>query len=237
MDPFATPTPVPTLAAGVSLSAIATICFLDPKLATTLDGQDACEVALKTVLGRLGTKAANVTRIHASSSNMSSCRCQALVGFKDGSLQAFAFDWTDFSVGNGIPIAASEWPWGTAAAFTSPPVARGTFGLQAPSELAKRSPLPYCGDNGYPTDVDHAQCFIDSVLAGHPAEYIEESPGYEGGWFVSVYRFTGSGAITIESGSMDRPYGAKDFVLSWQPRAYGMVEVYTDGTRAFGPFQ
>jgi hypothetical protein len=201
-------------------------------LSTSPGGEDACQQAATAILARLGAAAVDVTRIHVSYTRMAACSCGALVGSRDGSLEAFSFDWSDLSVGDGSPADASAWPWGDAAQFTSPPAARGTFDLQAPAAVATRSPLPYCGDDT-PADLthaDHAACFIDSVLAGRPAEWISEGPGYEGGRFVSIQRFMGSGAITIDSGSHYVHDGATKPELSWAPRTYGMLEIYPDGT-------
>jgi hypothetical protein len=101
------------------------------------------------------------------------------------------------AVSVGIRGAAATWPTGpgSAPAVERPEIAR------APSAIAKRTPLPYCGATEYQDDPIAWTCFLSAVLAGQPAELIEHASGTEGGAIVFLYRFEGRGAVVEYEGS------------------------------------
>jgi hypothetical protein len=172
----------------------------------------ACPQIIHATLAILGQRAKDVVRVQAGSVCASPCTDSVIVGFSDGHLEAAAADWELVDgVDQGVAIApfhpaeASVWPWGDAATFDSPAVARPTFLLSTSAELTKRTPLPHCGvdtvSSGTPdltapdgTNPGARRCFASAVLTGHPAEYVSQASD-AGGLYVSVERFTGSGPV------------------------------------------
>ena len=97
-------------------------------------------------------------------------------------------------------------------AFTPPPT--GLADLPgAPASLADRAPYPLCGDEtapmGGPYDGPARTCFLNGVLAGSPVEFASEGAGTEGGRYVHLYRYPGTGGlefVTGEGGSWQRSF-------------------------------
>ena len=85
-------------------------------------------------------------------------------------------------------------------AFRAPPRAAPDLGGGTPAALAGREAFPFCGreDVGQAETYDTAarRCFLDGVMAGSPVELVSRplltvpDPS-----LLSVYRFTGQGAI------------------------------------------
>ena len=174
----------------------------------------ACPEIIDVTLAILGPRAKDVVRIQAGSVCADPCSDKVIVGFKDGHLEGASAGWEESDGGvvpSSVTVApfhsmdASAWPWGDAAKFDSPAVARPTLLLPASAELARRTPVPHCGvetiSSGMPdltapdgTNPAARRCFASAVLTGHPAEYVSQASD-ESGRRVAVDRFMGSGPV------------------------------------------
>ena len=92
------------------------------------------------------------------------------------------------------PSVASDATWPAAGNETIPTVKRPSI-KDAPREVARREPYPYCGraETGEPPSV--TGCFRDAVLAGRPAEIIDRGYGTEGGEVLQIMRYDGDGPL------------------------------------------
>jgi len=93
-----------------------------------------------------------------------------------------------------VPVPAAAWPelpGPPPISAIQRPVIPG-----APREVATRTPYPFCGrdDTAVALNPAAARCFIDSVVTGRPAEFIEQVYDTEGGADLQLYRFSGQGA-------------------------------------------
>jgi hypothetical protein len=216
--PVATDTPKPT--ARVSLGPVAAlkqltiICRTDALDDTSPDlTGEKCLGIFRAVLPALGSLAGDVVRLEAGlvcPASSSSCTDNLIVGFKDGHLEGAkatsASADAPYIVGTLHAVAASVWPWGSAATFHSPAVKRPSLPIPASPELAKRTALPYCGLEVNDPASDARICFSNAVLTGHPAEIVTKTTahliGAPDGTDVAVIRFNGSGSIAEYDGSI-----------------------------------
>lgn len=84
--------------------------------------------------------------------------------------------------------------WPFPGLFVSPPVRRGS--VPAPAKvIATRDAYPYCGKAAEQGPVEVLECFRNSIIAGRPAEAVQETIATEGGDVVQLFRFGGTGAI------------------------------------------
>ncbi len=115
-----------------------------------------------------------------------------VVGWAGGDAYSTVIDVRHSTVPVPMPESSIEWP--TFGSSEPPMVARPTI-KNAPTEVAERTPYPFCGraELGDPPSV--IACFRDAVLAGRPAEMIQRVYGTEGGVLLQVFRFSGRGAI------------------------------------------
>jgi hypothetical protein len=92
-----------------------------------------------------------------------------------------------------VPEPVAAWP--DPGAPTVPPIQRPVI-PGAPMEVATRTPYPFCGrdDTAVALKPAVARCFIDAVIVGRPAEFIEQVYDTEGGAILQLYRFSGQGA-------------------------------------------
>ena len=224
-DPAAI-TPVPTLPRGTDPAGMTIICAnLTPNDPVA---DRACADLLYSALAKIGARASSVTRMAAGNlKDIIGCSCDVIAGFKDGHIEGFN------SSGDAVPVEASAWPWGVSAAFDSPSVLRAKLGVDPPAAIANRTALPYCGivSPMSPGAPDPYPCFRGAVLTGHPAEMATEAPGFEGGWYITIYRFTGSGAIAAYSSATDKTTAGKEHWTS----STGTMYVEPDGTWTLGP--
>lgn len=106
---------------------------------------------------------------------------------------------TGTSAGPGEPPAVP--------AFTPPEPGRADF-PGAPAGLAGRTAYPLCGEEqtpmGGPYDETARSCFLHGVLAGSPVEFASVGAGTEGGQYVNVYRYAGTGGIELVTGEGGR---------------------------------
>jgi hypothetical protein len=207
-----TPSPT-TAAAGYDIDTVTLICLTDGGADQSADlTNNSCSDLLDSTLGALGSRASSVVRAEVGfpcPATDTTCTDDAIVGFKDGHLEGVKVDWkgeaAPYSVGTFHAVAASVWPWGTAAtSYTAPAVSRPDLLIKPTSTLANRTPLPYCGfDNGDAGAASLAieKCFIDAVRTGHAAEIDTESPN-DPGFSEFVDRFTGAGPISDFTGSL-----------------------------------
>jgi hypothetical protein len=87
--------------------------------------------------------------------------------------------------------------------YTAPPTGRAAL-PGAPASLASRPAYPLCGTEdtpmGGPYDERARTCFLDGVLAGSPVEFASVGRGTEGGQYVRLYRYDGSGGLEVVTG-------------------------------------
>jgi hypothetical protein len=96
------------------------------------------------------------------------------------------------SVSTPRPAPPPLWP---AAGSSAVPAAAKPWITGAPAEVKKRNALPYCGRTEVSSPRAIMDCFRDAVLSGRPAEVVDLSYGTEGGEYLQVYRFSGTGPI------------------------------------------
>ena len=103
-------------------------------------------------------------------------------------------------------VAATTTRPGTLAtppAFTPPAPALAAL-PGGPASLATRPPYPLCGEEetpmGGPYDEAARTCFLTGVLAGSPVEFVSRGDGTEGGPYVHLYRYSGSGGLELVTG-------------------------------------
>jgi len=106
---------------------------------------------------------------------------------------------------------SASWP---SASSTERPPAKALIVADAPREIARREVLPSCGvdDIALAEHGDPDRCFLDAVLTGGRAEFLEFAYGTEGGRFQFLYRYDGDGAPqryrTDDAGSWVQENGA-----------------------------
>lgn len=246
--PAATPTPIPTYDPGAAttdvpdyLATRTTICKTDVGDSATPDRMSgACSGIMIVAMMALGSRGGDVIRLEAGLvCTEPGCSDNVVVGFQDGHLEMAQVSrpggdsyWT---VGDFHAAAASVWPWGASAPFTSPAVKRPALLIPATGPLTKRTPLPFCGFVAGNTDTanpDARKCFANAVLTGHAAEVVFYDPGIEGGVSVSVFRFTGSGPVLAYAGQSDSS-GKKG--IWYKPIQPVIVTIGKDNYLAFTP--
>ena len=106
---------------------------------------------------------------------------------------------------------SASWP---SASSTERPSAEALTVADAPREISRRKAFPSCGvdDIARGERDDPDRCFLDAVLTGGRAEFLEFAYGTEGGRFQFFYRYDGGGAPqryrTDDAGSWVREDGA-----------------------------
>ena len=106
--------------------------------------------------------------------------------------------------------------------FETPRRAIARIAGPQPNEVRDRDPLPLCGvetaDLGGPWQTDARRCFRDRVLAAQAVEFVSQARGTEGEAVLTIYRFTGQGAVR----RYDREAGA------WTSTACGLALLRTE---------
>lgn len=92
------------------------------------------------------------------------------------------------------PTLVDDAGWPESPGASAPPIERPPL-EGAPTEVAGRSALPYCGRSELGDPPDVAGCFRDALLDGRAAEVIDLAFGTEGGDFLQIYRFDGTGRL------------------------------------------
>jgi hypothetical protein len=208
--PVATATPVPLLEIadlpGAELTEIDATALCDPDASqadrafgeSTISCPDGLELALRVV--RTATQDP-VTRIYLRRPACASLPCS-----EDELSTAQVTAWTATDViaveldsrlqTVPQPSVASDATWPVAGNEPTPAVKRLSL-KDAPREVARREPYPYCGraEVGEPPSV--TLCFRDAVLAGRPAEVIDRGYGTEGGEVLLITRFDGDGPLIL----------------------------------------
>jgi hypothetical protein len=202
---------------------------------------DVCSDILDATLTALGSRGSSVVRAEVGfvcAAADKSCADDAIVGFKDGHLEGASVDWQQedapFDVGTFHALAATAWPWGTAATYTAPPASLPTLPIAPTPELAKRTPLPYCGlltADDATTTAGAEKCFGNAIRTGHAAE-IDTEFGNDP-YAETVDRFVGSGPIVETSGTL--PASRKGG--SWNAGTTPVLIILDpDGSVTFGEF-
>jgi hypothetical protein len=93
-----------------------------------------------------------------------------------------------------LPSVTNDAAWPAAGNSPVPAVARPSI-EGAPPEVSRREPYPYCGWAVLDDPLEPLRCFRDAVLAGRRAEVIRTFLGFEGGTWLSIYRYDGHGRI------------------------------------------
>ena len=85
--------------------------------------------------------------------------------------------------------------WPSSGGSPEPAVVRPSI-KDAPREVARREPYPFCGRAGDELqEPDVLGCFRDAVLTGRRAEMIERLYATEGGEILWLYRYDGNGRL------------------------------------------
>jgi len=93
-----------------------------------------------------------------------------------------------------LPSVPNDDAWPPAGNGPAPDVARPSID-GAPPEIAGREPYPFCGRAEFGDPPEVLGCFRDAVLAGRPAELIDQLYGTEGGELLWIYRYGGHGRL------------------------------------------
>lgn len=83
--------------------------------------------------------------------------------------------------------------------FDPPSPARPDVGVDPPSVVVERAPLPHCGQEDVglagPYDGVARRCFLNGVLAGLPVEFVSSSTSTEGTTVLTIHRYAGFGPV------------------------------------------
>jgi hypothetical protein len=200
--PSATPVPfvVPLLADPASVTGI---CSPPP---ADSDGAIPCEEAFREAIRAAGPRSAEVYRLEFAYG--APCAPSALCPSPSSNVgYVILKSINEVSV---VIIAPADdgrvqaWPpqpttldLFRSASFSALPVARPSLPGDPSSELAGRTPLPFCGraqmTRATPSSAE--LCFREAVLAGQPAELVAIGSSVEGADLVEVLRYLGEGAI------------------------------------------
>lgn len=206
-SPDAGPTPIPGLQpSALSLAAFTVICesWGAEPAAPTID----CGEAAALALGAIGAERAGSIRwldVHFGDRCTTPDRCTERRP-DVGSVVARSASFETLAVRVAIdPNGSLEaWPPVSGAvepppAFTPPPVHLPDLGTGLPARLRDREPAPLCGaedltsPDGFSTS--GRACFLGGVRAGVPVELVSRSVSTEGDPLLTLYRFTGRGAV------------------------------------------
>ena len=203
---------------------------------------DVCADILDATLAALGARASSVVRAEVGfvcAAADRSCTDDAIVGFKDGHLEGANVDWQQedapFEVGAFHALPATAWPWGPAAAYKAPQASLPTLAIAPSPELAKRTPLPYCGlltADDATTTAGAERCFGDAVRTGHAAE-IDTEFGNDP-YAETVDRFVGSGPIVETTGRLPANRKGGSWNAGTTPI---LIIVDPDGSISFAQFE
>jgi hypothetical protein len=199
------PTPIPTARAGdgqIDPSSFLQVC--DGWPGDSADDPVQCDHLVQTALR--GLPAGDpLLRVDTSYSCVSTCkpldphRGYVIVTTSGGSVEVEVSEQADgsYAVTETTPIEPPDQP-----AFEAPPASAPAL-EGVPHIINQRQPLPQCGvetrDMGGPFDTPARQCFWDGIRAGSPVEFVSITPDTEGLVTITIYRYTGSGAVEMVS--------------------------------------
>jgi hypothetical protein len=92
------------------------------------------------------------------------------------------------------PAHGASEPWPERPDVVTPPLGLADVG-RAPSEIANRMSVPFCGVQTIGASPDPMMCFEGVVLAGQPAELLVIDEGIEGDRAISLYRSASLGGV------------------------------------------
>jgi hypothetical protein len=228
-----TPRPIATVPPGVDPAGLTLVCTSPIPNSMGDFATTFCPEMILAVLSALEERSVEVTRMNAGTPCGTSCAYDVLVGFFDGHLEGFRLTMSQYLyegyiVGEPQPIDASEWPWG-ATAYRSPRALSPELDVTPPPDIAPKTVLPYCGKSSEATTGHYpADCFRRSVLAGLPAEYVDDAFGLGTSSFL-IYRSTGRGELIRIEALQDRANGP----MKWSTSA-GMFCQSGNGYSGFG---
>jgi len=211
--PTPSPSPSPSTAAVLDIATLPDVS-LDPSIVTALcdpapgqvnldagESTIACPDVLVLALRAFATAVtAQVTRLYLLRPACPTVPCTAdeldtgvVLGWTSQGAMSVELDSRLTTVTAPVPEPAAAWP--DPGTPTVPAIQRPVF-PRAPAEVATRTPYPFCGrdDTAVALKPAAALCFIDAVIAGRPAEFIERVYDTEGDAILWLYRFSGRGA-------------------------------------------
>lgn len=222
-SPSATPAPTQTPTPTLTPDAIPGVAF-DPLLTTTVcdasvgqvlpdvDVYVACADGLELALASILTVTQEpIARMYLSRPPCAEAACADVASSSadvtawessEGRAWHVTLTATADAMAVSIPLPgpATEWPAGGETTGGSTPAASRPAIPGAPSEIAKREPLPLCGVAKGGDDPVASRCLITSVIGGRPAELLVSTFGTEGDPITLLYRYLGHGALVQYEG-------------------------------------
>jgi hypothetical protein len=189
-------------------SAVLVLCVSDPSISTTdIDCRDAVDVALPE-----GTVASRPVRAEMRWSPLcagsQSCPPEppdghhafVVVVLADGTGVEVPIRLENAALVAGRATVLTINDVGQPPAVVSPPPSRPDVGT-APAAVRDRPALPFCGSEkaglAGPFNADGRRCFLDSALAGKPAEFVSGRSDVGGVPFLEVWRYSGAGPVHV----------------------------------------
>jgi len=100
----------------------------------------------------------------------------------------------------GVPTVLTVDAIGQPPAVVSPPPSRPDVGA-APAAVRDRPAIPFCGSEkaglAGPFNTAGRRCFLDSAVAGKPAEFVSARSDVGGVAFLEVWRYSGAGPVKV----------------------------------------
>ena len=212
--PASTSTPVPASATPIVISTLPSAIFDAATMTTSCDpipptaDSDAkspsisCDDGLKLGLQAMkatGLGSPTILYLHRPTCATFPCATDELAkatmtGWINGEAFSVALDARLNTVGSPHPDPDAAMPESSAPLEVD--VMRPDI-ANAPAEVTTREPYPFCGSEDVATDEAGAAqgCFRDRVLAGLPAEFIQQVYSAEGAPITWLYRYAGHGAV------------------------------------------
>jgi hypothetical protein len=127
-----------------------------------------------------------------------------LLRLADGNVVSVSVTWVDgkVHVGDATRPAFDAWPIPVVAELG---LERRDIG-SVPREVANRRALPICGVEDPRSNPVARHCFLNSVIAGKPAELVSGRTEPDGARSIAIYRFEGYGPVRVYSNSFLLPF-------------------------------
>lgn len=216
-------------------SDVTAICDPDP----SASGDVFCYEGLELGFRALRTTMTSVDRLYLNRPACASGVCVPdevnrvrVIGWSGADAYTVLMDWDADTITVPIPDAAVAWPAATSS--VPPPIRRPSID-NAPAEIRRREPYPFCGrakplgfQDEEPGDREEVEaintCFFDGVLEGRPVEMIEipavtRKP--------ALLRFDGIGFVTRylqEGDGQDRGWFRREGSLVLGRSVYGSLD-------------
>ena len=186
------------------------ICYPGPPEPSDIDCKDAVDAALGVAgAGSLPFRA--VLTWSTFCAFETPCPSQApdpktayvVLHLADGTGVQVAVRLDNGALSPGPPAAITAHDIGPRQTFDAPPVAKADV-APAPALISNRRASPLCGMEqaglAGPFDVRARNCFMTALLAGDAAEFVSRRADVGGAPFLELWRFEGSGPVTVFRG-------------------------------------